>query len=159
LAPTVGNRGVGIMNSMAFSLLSNNSPEVDKNQKMELMIRSLSFCIRLSGAIRCSDPTKLDPSANKVKIVTMSGSSVGSSSEVNSPVSFTTVEDIGGKIEELNKIVEKIDLGETVGQLYLGQKDFVTQTSDVSGNIHQLCVIITEATEENDHADNRAIDM
>jgi hypothetical protein len=69
------------------------------------------------------------------------------------------MENIGGKIEELNKIVEKIDLGETMGQLYLGQKDFVTQTSDVSGNIHQLCVIITEVAEENDHADNRAIDM
>jgi hypothetical protein len=84
---------------------------------------------------------------------------VGSSSEVNSPVSFTTVEDTGGKIEEFNKITEKLDLGETVGQLYLGQKDFVTQTSDVSSNIHQLCVIITEAAEENNHADNRAIDM
>jgi hypothetical protein len=27
-----------------------------------------------------------------------------------------------------------------------------------SRNIHQLCVIITEAAEENDHADNAAID-
>jgi hypothetical protein len=34
---------------------------------------------------------------NKVKIVTMSGSSVGSSSKVNSPVSFTTAEDTEGK--------------------------------------------------------------
>jgi hypothetical protein len=144
---------------MAFSLLANNSLEVDENQKMELTIRSLSFCVGLSGAIRPSDPMKLDSSANKVKIITTSRSSVGSSSEVNSPVSFTTVEDTGGKIEEFNKIAEKLDLGETVGQLYLGQKDFVTQTSDVSSNIHQLCVIITEAAEENDHADNRAIDM
>jgi hypothetical protein len=46
-----------------------------------------------------------------------------------------------------------------MGQSYLGQKDFVTQTGGISDNIHQLCVIITEAAEENDHADNTAIDM
>jgi hypothetical protein len=33
LAPTVGTLGVGIMNSMAFSLFANSSPEVDENQK------------------------------------------------------------------------------------------------------------------------------
>jgi hypothetical protein len=32
LAPTVENRGVGIMNSTAFSLLANSNPEVDENQ-------------------------------------------------------------------------------------------------------------------------------
>jgi hypothetical protein len=32
LAPTVGTLGVGIMNSTAFSLLANNSLEVDGNQ-------------------------------------------------------------------------------------------------------------------------------
>jgi hypothetical protein len=42
---------------------------------------------------------------------------------------------------------------------HTSQKDFVTQSGDVSRNIHQLCVIITEAAEENDHADNAAIDM
>jgi hypothetical protein len=45
LAPTVGTLGIGIMNSMAFSLLANNNPEVDKNKKMELMIESLSVYI------------------------------------------------------------------------------------------------------------------
>jgi hypothetical protein len=84
---------------------------------------------------------------------------VGSSSEVNSPVSFATAENTGGKIEELDETMEKLDIGETVGQSYPSQKDFVTQTGGVSGNIHQLCVIITEAEEENDHADNTTIDM
>jgi hypothetical protein len=42
---------------------------------------------------------------------------------------------------------------------YTNQKDFVTQSGGVSRNIHQLCVIITEAVEENDHADNAAIDV
>jgi hypothetical protein len=36
LAPIVGTLGVGIMNSMAFSLLANGNPEVDENQEVEL---------------------------------------------------------------------------------------------------------------------------
>jgi hypothetical protein len=89
----------------------------------------------------------------------MSGSSVGSSSEVNLPVSFTTEEDTGGKIKELDETTEKLNIGETMGQSYPNQKNFITQTGGVSGNIQQLCVIITEAAEENDHADNTAIDV
>jgi hypothetical protein len=88
----------------------------------------------------------------------MSGSSVGSSSEVNSPVSFTTIEDTGEKIEELNETTEKLDIGETMGQSCPSQKDFITQTGGMSSNIQQLCVIITEAAEEKDHADNTTID-
>jgi hypothetical protein len=42
----------------------------------------------------------------------ISESSVGSSSEVNSPVSFTTMENIEGKIEELDETMENLDLGE-----------------------------------------------
>jgi hypothetical protein len=53
--------------------------------------------------------------------------------------------------------MEKLDIGETVDQSYPSQKDFITQSGGISGNIHQLCVIITEAAEENDHADNAAI--
>jgi dynactin complex subunit len=83
---------------------------------------------------------------------------VGSSSEVNSPVSFAIAENIGGKIEELDKTMEKLDIGETVDQSYPSQKDFITQTGGVSGNKHQLCVIITKAAEENDHVDNTTID-
>jgi hypothetical protein len=46
-----------------------------------------------------------------------------------------------------------------VGQSYPSKKDFITQTGGISGNIQQLCVIITEAAEENDHADKAAIDV
>jgi hypothetical protein len=42
---------------------------------------------------------------------------------------------------------------------HTSQKDFVTQSGGVSRNIHQLCIIITEAAKENDHADNTAIDV
>jgi hypothetical protein len=154
----VGSWVVGIMNSTAFSLLANSSSEADGKQKMELTIGSLSFCVRLSGTIRPSDPTKLDPSASKVKTTTTYGSSVGSSSEVNSPVSFATTEDTGGKIEELYEATEKLGIGETVANHILAKKNFVTKTDGVSGNIQQLYVIIIKAAEENDHADNTAID-
>jgi hypothetical protein len=83
---------------------------------MELTIGSMSFCVGLSGTIRPLDPTKLDPSASKVKTITTFGSSVGFSSEVNSPVSFATTEDTGEKIEELDETTEKLGIGETMGQ-------------------------------------------
>jgi hypothetical protein len=44
----------------------------------------------------------------------MSESSVGSSSKVNSPVSFTTTENIEDKIEELDEIVGNLNLGEAM---------------------------------------------
>jgi hypothetical protein len=102
---------------------------------MKLMIGSLSFCVGLSGSIRPSDLMKLDPSVSKVKTTTMSRSSVGSSSEVNSSVSFATIEDTGEKFEEFDETMEKFNIEETVGQSYPSQKDFVTQTGGVSDNI------------------------
>jgi hypothetical protein len=83
---------------------------------------------------------------------------VGSSSDVNSPVSFTAAENTRGKIEELDETMEELDIGGTVDKSYISQKDFITQSGGVSRNIHQLCVIITKAAKENDHADNAAID-
>jgi hypothetical protein len=41
---------------------------------------------------------------------------------------------------------------------YGSQRDFATGSSGISRSIHQLCVIITEAVEENDHAGNAEID-
>jgi hypothetical protein len=75
----------------------------------------------------------------------MSRSSVGSSSEENSPVSFTAAENTKGKIEELDETQEELDIGGAMDKSYISQKDFVTQSGGVSKNIHQLCVIITEA--------------
>jgi hypothetical protein len=117
LAPTVGTLGIEIMNSIAFSLLANSSPEVDEiqipfgtvdfqphqssftqvfesmDQDMDLTIGSLNFRVGSLGLIRLSDPAKLDPSASESKTIVMSESSEGSSSEVNSPVSLAEVEE------------------------------------------------------------------
>jgi hypothetical protein len=146
------------MNSTAFSFLVNSGPEVDKNQKIELMIGSLSFYIGPSGSTRLSDPAKPGPSTSKIKTITMSGSSVGSSSEVNSPVSFTTAENTQKKIEEFDRIREEPDIEGTMHKSYDSQRDFATRSSGVSRNTHQVCVIITEAAEQNEHADNAEVD-
>jgi hypothetical protein len=55
--------------------------------------------------------------------------------------------------------MEKLDIGETVDKSYPSQKDFITQRGGVFGNIHQLCVIIIEAAEDNDLADDAATDV
>jgi hypothetical protein len=154
----MGIWGVGIMDLTAFSLLANSSSEVNKNQKMELTIGSLSFCVGFSSLTGLSDPAKSNPSASKTRTITMSGSSAGSSSKVSSPVSFAAAKNIGGKIEELDETTKKPEIGETVDQSSNSQKDLITRSGDVSRNLHQLCVIITEAAEENDHTDNTVMD-
>jgi hypothetical protein len=126
------------MNSTTFLLLANSNPEVDINQEMNLTIGSRNFWFGSFGLIRLSDPTKPDPSASETKTITVSESSVGSCSEVNLPVSFTTIDNTGEKIEELDETMENLDLGGTVDQSYLSQKDFTTQSGSVSSNIHQL---------------------
>jgi hypothetical protein len=52
----------------------------------------------------------------------MSGSSVGSSSEVNSLISFATAENIGENIEELDETMEKLDIEETMGNHILAKR-------------------------------------
>jgi hypothetical protein len=155
----MGTLGVGIMNSIAFLLLANSNPQVDENQEMELMIRSLSFYIRPSGLARLSDPVKSDPSTSKTKTITMSGSSVGSSSKVNSPVSLAATENMQKKLEEFNKTWGEPDVEATVVKPHDNPRDFTTGSSGISRSIHQLCVIITEAAEENNHAGNEEVDM
>jgi hypothetical protein len=115
------------MNSTAFSLLANSSPEVDKNQisfgnvdcqphpsnftsifesmdqDMDLTIGNLNFRVGSLGLICLSDPAKPDPSASEAKTIAMSESSVGSSSEANSPVSFARTEIIEEKSQNSTK--------------------------------------------------------
>jgi hypothetical protein len=159
LALTVGTLGVGIMNSTAFSLLANNNPEVDESQEMELTIGSLSFYIGPLGSTCLSDPTKLGPSASKTKRIIIFGSSVGSSSEVNSPVSLTATEDMQEKLEEFDETRGKPDMEATAVKTHNSSRDFAIESSGVSRSVHQLCVIITKAAEEDNHEGNKEVDM
>jgi hypothetical protein len=181
----MGTLGVEIMNSTAFSLLANSNSKVDENQisfgtvdfqphpptltpifasldqEMDLTIGSLNFRVGSLGLIRLSDPTKSDPSTEKTMTIAISESSVGSSSKVNSPVSFTTTENIEDKIEGLDEVMGNLDLGEAMDHSVFSQifskntvEDCTTRNGGVSSNIHQVCVIITEAAEQNDGVDN-----
>jgi hypothetical protein len=47
----------------------------------------------------------------------------------------------------------------TVDKPHDSSRDFASGSNGVSRSIHQLCVIITEAAEENNHADNEEVDM
>jgi hypothetical protein len=140
------------MNSTAFSLLANSGAEVDENQEMELTIGSLSIFVGPSGSSRLSDSTKPDPSASKPETVVMLESSEGSSSEVNSPVSL-------GKapIAEGDKIQEKFDLEERACKTHNIARDFAAGSSGVSKRVHQLCVIITKAEEENNNEESKGV--
>jgi hypothetical protein len=155
----MGTLGVGIMNSTAFSLLANSNPAIDESQEMELTIRSLSFYVGPSGSTRLSDPAKLGPLASKTKTITKSRSSVGSSSKINSPVSLAATENMQKKLEEFDKTQGEPDVKVTVDKPHDSPRDFATGSCGVSRSIHQLCVIITEAAEENNHVDNEEVDM
>jgi hypothetical protein len=136
------------MNSTAFSLLANSNPEVDESQEMELTIESLSFYIGPSGSTLPSDPTKSGPSASKTERITISGSSVGSSSEVNSPVSLTATKYMQEKLEEFDETRGKPDMEATAVKTHDSSRDFAIESSGISRSVHQLCVIITEALAE-----------
>jgi hypothetical protein len=140
------------MNSTAFSLLANSSSELDESQEIELTIGSLSIFIGPSGSSRLSDSTKPDPSASKPETEETWESSEGSSSEVNSPVSLEKA-----PIAEGDKIWENFDSEERACQTHNNARDFTVGSSGVS-KVHQLCIIITEAEEENNNEGSKKVD-
>jgi hypothetical protein len=100
------------MDLMAFSLLSKSNSKINGNQitfraidfqphpptlapiyanldqEMDLTIGSFNFRVGSLGSARLSDPVKSGPSARDTTIMTTLEEFVGSSSEVNSPVSI-----------------------------------------------------------------------
>jgi hypothetical protein len=100
------------------------------DQDMDLTIGSLNFHVGSLGSIYLSDPAKLDPSASKANTIAMSESSVGSSSEANSPVSFATTEIAGEKIAELDETMENFDLGGQLEDLMICHDDTLDKSTD-----------------------------
>jgi hypothetical protein len=158
----MGNLGVGIMNSMTFLLLSKSNSKIDGNeitfgavdfqphppnlapvfanldQEMDLTIGILNFRIGSLGSVRLSDPVKIGPLAGKTASTANSGTLIGSSTEVNSPVSFEPMKNKGSTFEEPDKIMENIDLGESSGMASnrkidnISKEDFTTRSGGVS---------------------------
>jgi hypothetical protein len=124
------------MNSSAFSFLANTSLEVDENQRMELMIGSLSFHIGPSGSTCLSDPAKSGPSTNKTEIIAKSGSSMGSSSEANSPVSPAATENLQDRLEEFDETRGEPDVEVAMEKSHDSSRDFASRSSGVSRSIH-----------------------
>jgi hypothetical protein len=60
----------------------------------------------------------------------MSESSAGSSSKVNSPVSFATAENTGGKIEELKETMENLDLRDRLEDFMICYDDTSDKSTD-----------------------------
>jgi hypothetical protein len=89
----------------------------------------------------------------------MFGSSVGSSSEVNSPISLAATKNMQKKLEKFSETRGKPNMEATVVKPHDSPRDFAIGSSGVSRSIHQLCVIITEAAEENNHEGNEEVDM
>jgi hypothetical protein len=107
---------------------------------MDQTIGSLNFRVGSLGSIRLSDPMKSDHSAGKTVTMAMLESLVGSSSEVNSPVGFTTMENMKDNIEELDKTMENLDLGEQLGDfmIYCGSiSDKSTDTWKIGLELHE----------------------
>jgi hypothetical protein len=139
---------------MAFSLLANNSPEVDEiqipfgtidfqphqssitqvfesmDQDMDLTIGSLNFHVGSLGSIRLSDPAKPGPLASKSKTESMSELSEGSSGKVNSPVSFAEIETEERKLTEGDKTMENFDLEVQLEDLMICHDDTSDKSTD-----------------------------
>jgi hypothetical protein len=98
------------------------------DQDMDLTFGSLNFRVGSLSSIRLSDPAKPGPSASKSKIETMAESSEGSSSEVNSSVSFTEIETEERKFAEGDETMENFDLEVQLKDLMICHDD----TSDKS---------------------------
>jgi hypothetical protein len=146
--------GVGIMNLIAFSFLANSSAEINESQETELTIRSLSILIiGPSGSTHLSDSMKPDLSASEPEIVAMMESFEGSSSEVNSPVSLGEAQ-----ITKGDEIREKLNMEVKAFKTHNSIRDFAAGSSGISKRVHQLCVIITEAEEENNNEGNEGVD-
>jgi hypothetical protein len=122
------------MDSMAFSPSSKSNSKIDENQvtfgtvdfqthrptlalvfanldqEMDLTIGSFNFRVGSLGFLRLSDPIPLGPSTGKTAAAETSKTSIGSSSEINSPASIKLVE---GKRNIIDEIMENLDLKES----------------------------------------------
>jgi hypothetical protein len=130
---------------------------------------------RFLGFYSLSDLIESGPSVGKTATTAMSKSLVGSSSDVNLPVSLTTIENIEEKIKELDETMENLDLGEQSGdfmvccgsisdkstdtwktglELYEDEQTIFSSFSSKFDNQYQILAIIGDNSEEFDDNNN-----
>jgi hypothetical protein len=100
------------------------------DQDMDLTIGSLNFRVGSLGSICLLDPAKPGLSASKSKVETASESSEGSSSEVNSLVSFAEIETEERKFAEGDKTMENFDLEVQLEDLMICRDDTSDKSTD-----------------------------
>jgi hypothetical protein len=100
------------------------------DQDMDFTIGSINFRIGSLGSIRLSDPVKPGPLASKSKTEAMSESSEGSSSEVNSLVSFAEIETEEREIAEGDKTMENFNLEVQLEDLMICHDDTSDKSTD-----------------------------
>jgi hypothetical protein len=107
------------------------------DQEMDLTIRSFNFHVGSMGSVRLSYPIKMGLSARKTTIVATPETSVGSSSEVNSPVNIKPTK--GSTVEELDEIMENLDLDESSGYSDMGSNKNLNQSNNYLEEDFMVC--------------------
>jgi hypothetical protein len=63
------------------------------------------------------------------------------------------------KLKEFDETRGKPGMEEAVAKAHDSSRDFAIESSGISRSIHQLCVIITEAAEEDNDEGNKKVDL
>jgi hypothetical protein len=63
------------------------------------------------------------------------------------------------KLEQFDETRGQLDMEATAVKTYDSSRDFAIESSGVSRSVHQLCVIITEAAEEDNQEGNKEVNM
>jgi hypothetical protein len=62
-------------------------------------------------------------------------------------------------LKEFDETRERPDIEEAVAKTHDGSRDFAIKNNGVSRSVHQLCVIITEVAEVDNHEGNKEVDL
>jgi hypothetical protein len=62
-------------------------------------------------------------------------------------------------LEEFDETRGKLDIEEEAAKTHDSSRDFAIESSGVSRSVHQLCIIITEVAEEDNHEGNKEVDL
>jgi hypothetical protein len=101
------------------------------------MIGSFNFHVGSLGFVRLSDPINSGPSVGKNAAAATSKTSIGSSSEVNSPVSIKLTK--GSTVEELDEIMENLDLEESLGYSNRSSSENLDRSHNYSEEDFMVC--------------------
>jgi hypothetical protein len=62
-------------------------------------------------------------------------------------------------LKEFDETRGKPDIEEAVAKTHDSSRDFAIENNGISRSVHQLCVIITETAEEDNHEGNKEVDF